>query len=66
MNLAFPTRRGARDRHNLRARALATAVSRANAARTEADLPPIVGATNHTLRRTFASLMYEVGASQPT
>jgi len=63
-DLVFPTQRGtARDRHNVRARVLATAVSRANAARAEARLPPIVGATNHTLRRTFASLLYEAGAS---
>src|SRR5215210_4976276 len=50
------------ERHNVRARVLANAARRANAARTRDDLPPIV-ATNHTLRRTFASLLFEAGAS---
>ena len=31
--------------------------------RAKAGLPPIGDTTNHTLRRTFASLLYEAGAS---
>lgn len=64
-DLVFPTRKGrARDRSNSRGR-LATILRRANKARAEQGLRPIAGLTNHTLRRTFASLMYEAGA-QPT
>jgi integrase len=64
-DLVFPTKRGrARDRSNSRGR-LATILKRANARRVEQGLPPIAHVTNHTLRRTFASLMYEAGA-QPT
>jgi integrase len=60
----FPTRRGTtRDRGNIRARVLAGAIARANAKREEDGRPPIVGVTNHSLRRTFASLLYEAGAS---
>lgn len=63
-DLVFPTRNGtARDRNNVRNRVLAGAIERANKARAKAGLPPIQGATNHTLRRTFASLLYEAGAS---
>lgn len=63
-DLVFVTRRGTpRDRNNVRARVLANAVDRANARRAERDLPPIRGVTNHSLRRTFASLLYEAGAS---
>jgi len=53
-----------RDRSNSRGR-LKTILKRANTARAEEELPPITYVTNHTLRRTFASLMYEAGA-QPT
>jgi integrase len=61
----FPTSSGRqRDRHNVRARILLPAIERANAARATAGLPPIPeGITNHTCRRTFASLLYEAGAS---
>ncbi|MEO5577277.1 MAG: tyrosine-type recombinase/integrase [Gaiellaceae bacterium] len=63
-DLVFPTRRGtARDRNNVRNRVLANAIKRANATRAKAGLPAIEGVTNHTLRRTFASLLYEAGAS---
>lgn len=63
-DLVFPTRRGTpRDRNNVRNRVLANAIARANAARAAAGLAPIEGTTNHTLRRTFASLLYEAGAS---
>jgi len=61
----FPTRKGRRrDRSNSRGR-LQTILKRANATRAKQELAPIVHVTNHTLRRTFASLMYEAGA-QPT
>jgi integrase len=64
-DLVFPTRNGRqRDRSNSRGR-LATILKRANASRAEQGLPPIAHVTNHTLRRTFASLMYEADA-QPT
>jgi integrase len=64
-DLVFPTTRGRqRDRSNSRGR-LRTILKRANAARAKQELAPIVHVTNHTLRRTFASLMYEAGA-QPT
>jgi integrase len=61
----FPTSTGRqRDRHNVRARILRPAIERANAARADAGLPPIAeGITNHTCRRTFASLLFEAGAS---
>ena len=61
----FPTRRGTlRNRNNVRARVLANSIKRANVARAKAGLPPIQeGVTNHTLRRMFASLLYEAGAS---
>lgn len=63
-DLVFTTRTGsARDRGNVRQRVLAGAVGRANKARANAGLPPLVGVTNHTLRRTFCSLLYETGAS---
>jgi integrase len=64
-DLVFPTRRGTRrDRSHVRSRVLLRAVARANAANAEAGRPPIQkGVTNHTLRRTFASLLYEAGAS---
>ncbi|MGH2383346.1 MAG: tyrosine-type recombinase/integrase, partial [Candidatus Limnocylindria bacterium] len=39
-------------------------IEAANAERAKATKPPIqAGVTNHTLRRTFASLLYEAGAS---
>jgi integrase len=38
-------------------------LTRANTARQAAGLPPIAHATNHTLRRSFASLLYEAGAN---
>ena len=50
--------------HNVRVHVLATTIGKANRARNNAGLPPIQeGVTNHTLRRTFASLLYEAGAS---
>jgi integrase len=51
-------------RDNIRCRVVSKAVDRANKALVEACLPPIGdGITNHSLRRTFASLLYEAGAS---
>jgi integrase len=55
---------GQRDRHNVRSRILLPTIGRANAARAKAGQQPIQeGITNHTCRRTFASLLYEAGAS---
>ena len=63
--IIFPTKRGRpRDRSNSRGR-LRTILKRANMKRAEQGLAPIIHVTNHTFRRTFASLMYEAGA-QPT
>ena len=43
---------------------LRPAIKAANEKRAKKELPPIQqGVTNHTLRRTFASLLYEAGAS---
>ena len=55
-DLVFPTRTGTkRDRHNVRSRVLAGAVERANKKLADDGHAPIVGVTNHSLRRTFAS-----------
>jgi integrase len=63
--LVFPTAVGTkRDRSNLLRDVLRPAIKAANEKRAEAELPPIAdGVTNHTLRRPFASLLYEAGAS---
>lgn len=63
--LVFTTRNGTpRDRHNVRARVLLPALKRANKQRAKQGLPAIQdGITNHTLRRTYCSLLYEAGAS---
>jgi integrase len=45
-------------------RILRPAIKAANATREEAGQPPLPdGITNHSLRRTFASLLYEAGAN---
>jgi integrase len=64
-DLVFSTRNGTElNRNNVRVRALGKAVERASAKLVAAGLPPIAdGVTNHSLRRTFASLLYEAGAS---
>jgi integrase len=64
-DLVFPTRNGTqRDRSNVRARVLAPTITRANKKAQKAGKPGIQsGVTNHTMRRTFASLLYESGAS---
>jgi integrase len=62
--LVFGTNRGTpRNRTNIRKRILLPAVERANVALAKQGRSPIAGATNHSLRRTFASLLYEAGAS---
>jgi integrase len=62
--LVFPTRNGTmQHRANISNRVLAKAIERANAKLAKAGKPPIVDVTNHTLRRTFCSLLYEAGAS---
>jgi integrase len=64
-DLVFYTREGRqRNRQNVRANVLAGAIKRANAKLVEAGKQPIQsGVTNHSLRRTFASLLFEAGAS---
>jgi integrase len=63
--LVFCTRRRTPlNRNNIRTRVVGKAVERASAALVKAGLPAIPdGITNHSLRRTFASLLYEAGAS---
>jgi integrase len=63
-DLVFGTRnRTKRNRSNITRQILAPAIERANAKLAEAELSPIEGVTNHSLRRTFMSLLYEAGAS---
>jgi integrase len=63
-DFVFPTRnRTMRQRSNITRQILRPAIEAANKARAKAGLPAIVGVTNHSLRRTFASLLYEAGAS---
>ena len=61
----FATRNGtARQRSNLSRQILRPAIVAANEARVKAGLSAIKSdVTNHSLRRTFASLLYEAGAS---
>lgn len=60
----FATRNSTRrQRSNITRQILHPAIERANAKLAEAGKPPIEGVTNHSLRRTFASLLYEAGAS---
>lgn len=60
----FQTREGRqRNRQNVRSNVLTGAVKRANTKLAAEGKPPIVGLTNHSLRRTFASLLYESGSS---
>jgi integrase len=64
-DFVLPTRRGtSRDRNHVRTRVLGRAIERANRKLAEAGRGPVQdGVTNHTCRRTFASLLYEAGAS---
>jgi integrase len=66
--LVFPTSTGRRmSAENFRNRVLAAAVRRADENLTKADLAPLPeGLTPHSLRRTFASLLYAVGESPRT
>jgi integrase len=53
-----------RDGNNVRTRALASVIARANRNLAAAGRAPLQdGITNHTLRRTFCALLYEAGAS---
>lgn len=64
-DLVFPTSTGRpRDRSNILRDIIRPAVVAANVRLASEGLPLIdVGVTNHTMRRTFASLLYEAGAS---
>jgi integrase len=64
-DLVFCTSKGTTlNRNNIRTRVVGKAVERANVALAKAETPTIQGrVTNHSLRRTFASLLYEAGAS---
>ena len=54
-----------RARGNITTRILRPAIKAANVTREEAGQPPLPdGITNHSLRRTFASLLYEAGANR--
>lgn len=62
----FPTARGSRQSaSNIRNRVLAPAVKRANASLEAEDKPPLPKLTPHSLRRTFASLLYAIGEPPP-
>jgi integrase len=59
---AFPTRNGTRQHpDNVRSRLLASVCERANELLAEREQPAIGHTTPHTLRRTFASILAEVG-----
>jgi integrase len=61
---AFVTRNGTRQHpDNVRTSILPNVLSRANELLSDRDLPAIGHLTPHTLRRTFASLLAEVGVS---
>ncbi len=62
----FATAAGGRQNpSNIRNRVLAPAVSRANGILAQADVPPLPKITPHSLRRTFASLLYAIGEPPP-
>jgi integrase len=65
--LVFATGTGkAHDRGNVNQRVLATAAQNASAAMLEASDDPLpAGLTPHSLRRTFASLLYALGEAPP-
>jgi integrase len=61
---AFATRNGTRQHpDNVRSRLLAGVLERANVLLADAGEQPITYMTPHTLRRTFASLLAEIGVS---
>ncbi len=60
----FATSRGtSRNRSNVTRQILAPTIRKANEKLGAAGKQPMEGITNHSLRRTFASLLYEAGAS---
>jgi integrase len=62
----FPTGEGKRfGTENVRNRVLAGAVKRANATLSEQGEAPLPKLTPHSLRRTFASLLYALGETPP-
>ncbi|MGO9487852.1 MAG: tyrosine-type recombinase/integrase, partial [Solirubrobacteraceae bacterium] len=63
----FPTRSGARQYEcKVRTGTLAAAVKRANANLAEKGLPPLpANLTPHSLRRTFATVLYALGEAPP-
>ena len=65
--LVFPTTSGKQiGASNLRRRILAPAIKLANARLAEAGEPPLpAGLTPHSLRRTFASVLYALGSTPP-
>jgi integrase len=65
--LVFPTSRGRQiGASNLRRRVLAPAIGLANARLSEAGESPLpAGLTPHSLRRTFASVLYALGSTPP-
>ena len=65
--LVFPTSTGKRiSPSNVRNRVLANAVKRANERLAElGEVPLPTGLTPHSLRRTFASLLYAIGEPAP-
>lgn len=63
-DFVFATRNGTRQqRSNVTRRILLPAVEAVNARLRAEGRPALEGVTNHSLRRTFASLLYEAGAS---
>ena len=61
-DFVFATRnRTMRNRSNVTRYVLKPAIGRANETRAKQALPPIVGVTNHSLRRTYVSLLYAAG-----
>jgi len=64
-DLVFATKNGThRARGNISKQILRPAIRAANVTREEAGLPLLpVGITNHSLRRSYASLLYEAGAN---
>ncbi len=66
-SLAFPTSTGKRQSpSNVRSRVLQKAIGEANTALVTAELEPLSeGLTPHSLRRTFASLLFAIGEPPP-
>jgi integrase len=66
--LVFPTSTGEQiGASNLRRRVLASAIKLANERLAETGEPPLsAGLTPHSLRRTFASVLYAIGEDPPT